>query len=233
MKTLLWNIEWAKSRKREQRIPEILASHAPDVMCLPEVLLDVMPSHGHAIYGGDDWGYPNPGNRRRKISLWSREPWTDVDELGSVELPPGRFVSGVNQGIRFVGVCIPWSWAHVKTGARNRKRWEDHVQYLKAFRPILEELLSRPHPVCVLGDFNQKLPTTTYYKRGYPFLRDCLDLGLIALTEGLEDQEGEPLIDHIVTSPGIICQVLEVIPKRDDEGNTLSDHSGVVVELTA
>ena len=231
MKTLLWNIEWANTKRREQKIPEILASHAPDVMCLSEVLLNVMPSHGHAIYGGDDWGYSNQENRRRKISLWSREPWTDVDELGSTELPPGRFVSGITQGIRFVGICIPWSGAHVDTGAKNRARWEDHTQYLRALRPLLEELLSGPHPVCVLGDFNQKLPTTAYYKRGYPLLRECLDLGLTAHTEGLVDKDGDPLIDHVATSPGIACDVLEVIPKTDGEGNVMSDHSGVVVEL--
>ena len=219
MKTLLWNIEWARPKKREQRIPEILASHAPDVMCLPEVLLDVLPSHGHAIYGGDDWGYPNPENSRRKVVLWSKD------------LPPGRFVSGINRGIRFVGVCIPWSGAHVDTGAKNRARWEDHTEYLKAFRPVLEEILSGPHPVCILGDFNQRIPTSPYFSRVYPLLRDCLELGLLVHTEGLEDKDGKPLIDHIVTSSGISCKVQEVIPKTDDEGNAMSDHSGVVVDI--
>ena len=48
---------------------------------------------GHAICSRADYGYGLQKNRR-KVLLWSKEPWHRVDDLGIDTLPPGRFVSG-------------------------------------------------------------------------------------------------------------------------------------------
>ena len=61
--------------------------------------------------------------------LWRYDP----------ELPGGRFVSGVTMGIRFIGVCIPWQSAHVSTGRKDRKSWEDHLIYCRHLTGIIEK----------------------------------------------------------------------------------------------
>jgi hypothetical protein len=52
--------------------------------------------------------------------------------------------------IRFVGVCIPWRDAHVRTGRRDRAPWEDHLRFLEQARimqleasPFLEVAAAR------------------------------------------------------------------------------------------
>lgn len=88
----------------------------PDVMGLTEVGVAITPQ-GHVIEADPDYGYTHDGSRR-KVILWSKTPWEEMDAIGDPEMPTGRFVSGVTQGIRFVGVCIPWRDAHVKTGRK-------------------------------------------------------------------------------------------------------------------
>jgi hypothetical protein len=60
---------------------------------------------GYCLDADPDYGYPNKGGRR-KVILWTKHPWTEVDATGDEAIPTGRFVSGVTGGIRFVGVCI-------------------------------------------------------------------------------------------------------------------------------
>ena len=49
---------------------------------------------------------------RRKVLLWSREPWNQIDDMGTDSMPPGRFVLGVTQTsvseVAVIGICIPW-----------------------------------------------------------------------------------------------------------------------------
>ena len=37
------------------------------------------------------------GQKVRMVLLWSREPWQQVDDVGSDAMPPGKFVSGVTR----------------------------------------------------------------------------------------------------------------------------------------
>jgi len=107
---------------------------------------------GHLIVLGADYGYAAPPGRR-KVMLWSRTPWEAVDALGDVALPTGRYVAGRTQTpagpLNVVGVCIPWARAHVSTGRRNRRPWEDHLADLAA----LEQPLKRQAgATLMLGD---------------------------------------------------------------------------------
>jgi hypothetical protein len=128
-----WNIAWA--RPQTPRGIELLRriDHCrPDVICLTEASTDFLPPDGHLITSSADYGYRAPEGRR-KVLLWSRHPWEQVDDLGSPALPAGRFVSGVTATsaglLRFIGVCVPWRDAHVRTGRRDRAPWADHLAY--------------------------------------------------------------------------------------------------------
>ncbi|MYF83408.1 MAG: endonuclease/exonuclease/phosphatase family protein, partial [Acidimicrobiia bacterium] len=85
--------------------------HTPDVICLTETHHDLLSQPGHKIYSRPDTGYRRIKGRR-KVILWSKQPWQEVDDRGIDAFPPGRFVSGVTPtplgDVMIVGVCIPW-----------------------------------------------------------------------------------------------------------------------------
>jgi len=135
-----WNVEWATpGTRRGDRVAAVLLDLA-DVMVVTECTLGVLPP-GHVVAGGSDWGYRVDDPTRRKVALWSRWPWTDVDPVGHPDLPPGRFVAATTStpigDLRVVGVCIPWAGAHVSTGRRDRRQWQDHEQYLRVLPDVL------------------------------------------------------------------------------------------------
>ena len=168
-----WNTQWAvPGRAKGVRVSTSLAVPGCDVLCVTEGCAGPLPGEGHIIDAGANWGYPLPREDRRKVILWSRSPWSEVDSLGSEDLPGGRFVKGVTETaigpLAVVGVCIPRDRAHVISGRRDRTRWQDHQAWLEAF----EGLPYRNAAECtvVLGDFNQRIPRTRAPKERVPRL---------------------------------------------------------------
>ena len=156
-----WNTQWAvPGSARGGRVSASLALPGCDVLCVTEGSAGLVPGEGHIIDAGTDWGYSLPREGRRKVVLWSRSPWTEVDSLGSEDLPGGRFVKGVTETaggpLAVVGVCIPWDGAHVGTGRKDRARWQDHQRWLEAFEGLPYRSAARR--TVVLGDFNQPIP---------------------------------------------------------------------------
>ncbi len=222
-----WNVEWATAgTRRGERIATLLDG-AADVMVVTECTLGVLPT-GNVVDAGSDWGYRVDDPTRRKVALWSRWPWTDVDPVGHPDLPPGRFVAATTStpigDLRVVGVCIPWAGAHVSTGRRDRRQWQDHEQYLRVLPDVLAD---QPQPLVVAGDFNQRLPRSRQPEQVHRLLVDAL-VGLTVATSG-ETPAGR-LIDHIAVSPELRATDRELIPASDAAG-PLSDHTGVTAEL--
>ena len=156
-----WNVQWATPRS--WKTPEVLSRIDrcdPEIVCLTETHDELLSQGGHAIFSQADYGYGIQKNRR-KVLLWSKEPWHRVDDLGVDSLPPGRFVSGVTQTsvgeIAVIGICIPWfdSRTRAGRGAERRKRWEDHEQYLAGLTEVLERVEAKR--LIVMGDFNQRI----------------------------------------------------------------------------
>ncbi len=105
------------------------------------------------------YGYGEKG-ARRKVVLWSQAPWTSVEVIGEPTLPGGRFVAATTTTllgeIRFIGVCIPWKDAHVRTGRKDRAAWDDHSHYPNGLQSVL---CNTPMDRRILfGDFNQTIP---------------------------------------------------------------------------
>ncbi len=220
-------MEWATPGTRRGHRVAALLNGVADVMAVTECTLGVLPT-GHVVDAGSDWGYRVDDPSRRKVALWSRWPWTDVDPVGHPDLPPGRFVAGTTStpigDLRVVGVCIPWAGAHVSTGRRDRRQWQDHEQYLRALPDVLA---SQPRPLVVAGDFNQRLPRSRQPEQVHRLLIDAL-AGLTVATSG-ETPAGR-LIDHVAVSPELRATDRELIPASDAAG-PLSDHTGVTVGL--
>jgi hypothetical protein len=229
MKLATWNAEWAKaSGSRGRRVAAEILSCGSEIFVLTEGYRSLFPAHGHVVDAGGDWGYDVKDKSQRKVLMWSENPWTDVDEIGSPRLPGGRFVSAITETtigpIRIIGVCIPFSMAHVASGLKNRDAWEDHKTYLCELKELL---MGVSDPFVIAGDYNQRIPAGRQPKKIASLLDEVLH-GLVVPTAGHVDP---PLIDHVAHSPGLISNVVGTIPGSDSEGK-LTDHTGAVVELS-
>ena len=233
-----WNVEWATPRSR--RTTEILRridSHAAEVVCLTEAHEGLLSRDGYAICSQADTGY-GIKEGRRKVILWSMKPWTRIDDLGVDSLPPGRFVSGVTETslgeFTVVGVCIPWSGSRTEARreAERKSLWEDHERYLAGLADVLgRESAQR---LVVMGDFNQMIGPAS--RAGRPrfrqmALKGAFPASMTIATSSLA-HEGRRSIDHIALSKDLAAESLGVISNLDD-GKKLSDHFGVVAELSA
>ena len=230
-----WNVQWATPRSpRRTEILTRIDQARPEVVCLTETHIGLLSQKGHTISSQPDYGYPIHEGRR-KVMLWSREPWAQVDDAGHDSMPAGRFVSGVTQTslgpVTVVGVCIPWfrSRAEARRGSDGKKPWEDHERYLAG----LTEVLRRAPTECliVMGDFNQIVGEGSRaplkLRSG---LREAFPPGMRIATSDLTF-EGRRSIDHVALSDDLAVESLDVISNKHDV--RLSDHFGVVAALSA
>ena len=232
-----WNTEWAKPGwARGDRVSALLAKPDCDILCVTEGYAKILPEGGHTIDAGSDWGYAAKEGRR-KVLLWSKEPWSGPwSEFGpsrSDWFPSGRIVGGTTQTkagpLMVIGACIPWADAHVRTGRKDRVRWEDHERWLAGFEywrysRTMERMV-------VLGDFNQRIPKKHVPLRTHRLLLRAFEGFTIATVGELTGAPG-PAIDHIAHTPDMaLAGDIGIWPKRDDQDKRLSDHFGVWAKL--
>ena len=242
MKVVNWNVQWATPRS--ERSPEILSriqGHDPEVICLTEAhaqLLDGL--RGHTIRCKPMAG-PGTSSKRRKVLLWSKHEWRDVDDLGDSDLPVGRFVSGTTDTsvgpTTVIGVCIPYHNANVNVGRKDKAPWQEHQTYLDVLSSIFGN--SSKQRLIVLGDFNQQIGQRN---RPYPPRSQPVGAGLQAtMTAGLAPgltiataslgMRGRRAIDHIAISGDLSATSLGTIDNVTADGGKLTDHFGVVADL--
>ena len=224
-----WNAEWATpTTKTGPRIASIIEQIEPDIFVLTEGCADLLPKSGYVIDGGINWGYERRDERNRKVLIWSKNHWHNIDQLGSHELPPGRFISGTTQTVlgemKIIGVCIPWQSAHTTSGLKNRQVWEDHEVYLTHLAPLIAP---KDSPLIVAGDFNQRIPKGRQPHRIYEQLIETFK-NLSVSTAQINEP---PLIDHIAHSRHLRVDRVSIISDKDQHG-TLSDHRGAVIRFT-
>lgn len=228
-----WNAQWHKSSSwKGARLVERLLLDDPEIVCCPEASTDFLPGEWKGIFSGPDYGYPlMPG--RRKVTLWSRSGWYDIDDVGSPELPSGRFVSGTTETslgrVRVIGVCVPWREAHVSNGNRNRQPWEDHSTYLHGLRKVLEGIPDLP--TVIIGDFNQRLPRRRAPAMVHSQLLATLERFNIWTSGQIAGLSLQPVC-HIGGSGHFSLVACHGYP-RITEGKALSDHDGVAAEIHA
>ncbi len=230
-----WNVEWATLRSR--RTPEILRRLAEldaDVLCLTESDERLLAGEGHTITARPDYGY-GLQKSRRKVMLWSKNPWEDVDDVGHEAMPPGRFISGVTRTplgeLTIVGICIPW-WGcrtEARRGTDRKERWEDHGQYLEC---LTEFLRCRPaRRLAVMGDFNQVIGAGSRAPKALQAaLKAAFPPGMTIITADLSFGQRKS-IDHIALSEDLTAESLGII-SNIHKGGKLSDHFGVYARLS-
>jgi len=232
MKCLIWNLEWTVSESnRGKIIKQIVDDLNPDVICFTEAYPAIVPDNGYIITSDANYGYENTGDRR-KVILWSKNPWKNIDQYGSKDIPGGRFISGITNEIRFIGVCIPWKDAHVNTGMKNRKIWEDHSNYLISLNIITKKYLLTENKICMVGDFNQRIPRLYTPEDIFEKLMKIIQSDFNIITANLLDENGKLLIDHVAVSNTLKGEFENIIPKTTKNGFKLSDHSGLIINIT-
>jgi hypothetical protein len=230
IKVLTWNLERKKSMSSGgRRAIEQLLSMAPDVMVLTETRTSIDLGDGHVIHSEPPTGTIFAPDER-KVLLWSKSAWSDVDAAGHPDLPSGRFVSAVTETsigpIRFVGVCIPWHMADVKYGTADKRPWETHVRYLELLPQVLDQYIE---PTVIAGDFNQFVPRiwgpkAAAEKLELAFAKFCVVTG--------HELAGcsRPGIDHIAIGTGLRSVREWGWPSKLDDVRC-SDHDGAGCEI--
>ena len=91
MRILNWNTQadrYKADSDRLRSIRERVASYDADVICLTEAYPAAMPNGERTTTSGlSGWGWPEDRGAR-KVLLWSRNGWTDVEQVGPVSVGP-------------------------------------------------------------------------------------------------------------------------------------------------
>ena len=244
MRILNWNTQADKLRAgtpKFERLHQLVASYDADVICLTEALPELMPEGDGTVKSHlSDWKPEARG--ARKVVLWSRFGWTDVDKTGSRNLPEGRFVRATTTlegtDLTFVGMCIPYREHRTKEkfwGTKKKGRWDGACEYLDALREdILGQTDFRQRTI-LLGDFNLEIPP-----RGYPGKNEVVNQKREATFSGWTMPTGgvwdDPALDrtfkdHIALSPDIRARPPQFFSRFDADKSELSDHNGVCIEV--
>ncbi|MDC3171001.1 endonuclease/exonuclease/phosphatase family protein [Prochlorococcus sp. AH-716-E13] len=199
-----WNSDWATHKSKRGKF--FIDQFDSDIICLTEGYENLLPQDGYIISSNEDYGYKTKKGRK-KVILWSKNKWTTVNQIGSKEIPTGRFISGFTNGIRIIGICIPWRFAHVSTGRKDRKPWEDHLSFI-------QNLSFSNQKTIILGDFNQNIPKKNQPEIVFSSLKNMID-GFKLLTTNMG-------LIHIVISTDLDAENIQRIATENN-----SDHDGI------
>jgi endonuclease/exonuclease/phosphatase family metal-dependent hydrolase len=240
VRLVCWNLEWCplpSGRSKRGRVAQrVITEQMPDVACLTESRLDWLDGWDGAIVSSEPLDTAHHMHRHdgRKVVLWSRSGWRDVDAVGSEDIRDlRRVVAGTTDTpfgpVRFVGVVIPYRNSNVNHGPR--AVWEDHRRYLVSLAKILD---STTLPTVVVGDFNQRHPFDPSYivpEDLHAELTKALQ-GLRIVTAGTVAGIDGRLIDHVAITPELEAANVTAWPAMQ-ANVTVSDHPGFRVDLRA
>ena len=228
MKIVNWNVNRAAPWSKHSRGVEIVRRIdrlSPEIVCLTETHPELL-TNGHKISTGTQVS-------RRKVLLWSREPWKHVDDVGDARMPPGRFVFGVTSTslgeVTVVGLCIPFDDSRTPKYGGVRRKWEDHEDYLEHLAGVLSRGPSER--LVVMGDFNQKFgrwrPGSAVARRA-ALLRQAIPPHVTVVTFAPEYRG----LDHIALSHDLVAHSLDEINNIHGE-RELSDpgRCGLVADV--
>ena len=245
MKVLNWNTQADRLSVRTPRFEksrQLVARHDADVVCLTEAFPESMPEGGETVTSDLSEWKRHEDRGARKVVLWSRFGWTDVDRTGSGNLPEGRFVRATTTfdgtDLTVVGMCIPYRDYRTRErwwGTKTKGRWEGACEYLDALcDDILAQRGFRKRTI-LLGDFNLEIPP-----RGYPprksvvnRKREAAFSGWTVPTAGVWDNPAldRTFKDHVALSPDVRAGPPQFFSRFDSDGSELSDHNGVCIEI--
>jgi len=212
-----------------------MATHNADVWVLTETHESLSPGDNFEHFDSD----PRPTDARQIddkshwVTIWVSKKF-EAHPL-EVKFDSERTVAcEIETSVRKLtvfGTVLPWY--------NDERSFSGEVngQCKKDWTRLLEE---RGAPLCVAGDFNVSVSEHHYYgsrvSRGA--LQKCLEDSNLTLLTDFEATKGSfpehGLIDHIAISKEFATPIgaIEVIQRRNSNDHPLSDHCGVVVQLS-
>jgi len=104
VRLLCWNLEWCplpSGRSRRGKIGQaIIERQQPDIACLTEARLGWFADEDGSVVTSEPLAESHHMHRHdgRKILLWSRTGWSDIDHAGSEDIRDfARFVAATTQ----------------------------------------------------------------------------------------------------------------------------------------
>lgn len=209
MRVLNWNVGRTVPKSEDEKAYKVLKHldqyDNPDVICLTEAHSCLLKGRGGYIISTSE---ANCSDCKEQISkkckikgckvvLWSKTPWSKIDELGGDSMFSKRFVSGViqisSEELVVIGVCIP----HKGSRKSKRKDWQDHLEFLNKLKPVIEKKLKKYDKLIIMGDFNQCIGAKYADEDCQKILEDILKPLEKPTTAPGFNLEGCPSIDHI------------------------------------
>jgi len=258
MRLITWNVNSLKARW--PRVPELLAAHTPDVVCLQETKL-AAETFPHAALA--ELGYSAveaSEGRWNGVALLVRDGLTVTDPVrdlpGSPVPEEARWVEATVDGVRVVSVYVP-------NGREVASEWYPRkLEFLAAMRERLSVLVAQG-PTVVAGDFNvapedQDVWDLAAFPEGSTHVtapeRDAVAalvaLGMVDAQRAMLPQgeaftwwdyrggafhRGHGLRIDLALVAGLgvgAVSVDRVARRNNDAGDKPSDHAPVVVDLT-
>lgn len=233
-----WNLDGYRQLQRAPRQIALLASLNADVLVLTEVNDTAHVPGMIAILSAD--GSPPYEPRNRAVGVYTRHAQRQVLEVTdprlstcvAIDLPvgAGRLI--------IYGTVIPWHQDGVS--AKVAKVWERHRQ---AVRDVVADCarLASTYPsahLVLAGDLNMNLDGTRWYgdeAAREDFVKGMIAAGLhcrtdedIRVTRGAD----RAIVDHIWSTSGLAPVGAMRIWCAHKEDERLSDHNGVLCELS-
>lgn len=225
-RVLTWNLERkSPTSPLGSEAVDYLFSLSPDVMSLTEARTTFPLRGGHTL-----WSEPPRGrfaDDERKLLIWSKEPWRDIDRVGIDGLDTTRFIAATTDTpigpVRVVGTCIPWHMCEVTYPIDvKRKPWELHIAYLER---LAELLAGVTEPTIAAGDFNQRVPRISYGNRAAAAALTNAFEPFDVVTAGLLDGCERIGIDHVAVSRHLAADKVWGWPNVIN-GKRMTDHDG-------
>jgi len=236
MKIATWNVAYARGKKANQRRRAVLDEVNADVWILTETHADLAPGNGYTPFSSQE--RINIVNRSvvsgsSWVTIWARDALRPRRLQVTDEMRTAACSLETNRGPFWAfGTVLPWYTDRERDSVavevvRQRKDW---LRFRSEIGPL----------GCVAGDFNVDLGGGRHYygsKESKLAVQDSLDaLDLVAVTDFRHTksvQTNYGLIDHIAVSSSIssLGHPPHIWAKTDEQGEYLSDHQGVAVDL--
>lgn len=235
-----WNVEYGRGEEKNARRRALIEEKDADVWILTETsdALDLSGTHPHSGVAREQ-----PGDRGgRWTTIWSRLPIRRTLTLADPQRCVGVIIASPLGEVVVIGVVLPWNGDSGPDPSRLTRGWEEFHRVVPHYGT---EWLTvrRDHPdttVVVAGDLNQDLGGRHFY--GSPACRELLleqlgAAGLTVLTTTDRLSPGalaHPPIDHLCAGPPRGHQLTSDVDGWEGSiaGARLSDHSGVIADIT-
>lgn len=225
----IWNIQRKRPNSEAGRsIRAIIERADPDLVVLTEAFSGSLG--WNEIVSGPH--YAARMESERKVVVYSRRAWSEVDMGQGRNGPDGRYVSAMTYAagtkIRCIGVCVPWSGAATAEGPL--PKWQAHREFLAELKQTVLDL-DFNMPVIVAGDFNQHVPRVRAPRDVYGMLDSAFSDQFTCFTAGPQGLSDLRVIDHLFASKHFKAPVVQLLANTGADGRALSDHAGLLVSL--